>query len=353
MKSGYRPSERTAEDLDVIYNQLKELKVLEKFHPLLLQQLCYYGYYECLEKGVTLFRQGDMGTNWYTVLTGSLAVLISDTSRPKVHQDGVMLCMVGPGTSFGEGILTGKPHSVTVVTKDSTELIRVELKDFKLLWERNKQLMESAITPLSALPGLSEDMKKLNCGPHSEVEGALPNPAAPITTVEVGNCVAKHPAHSQGLFLPQGLTVQSRGQRDILSRIFVDTKFVIKLFYQFILGVTVTSHSEDRRKAVTRHCQRTGGRQSHVTVRGQEEGSHTSLLEDRRKAVTRHSEDRRKAVTRHCQRTGGRQSHVTQRTGGRQSHVTVREQEEGSHTSLSENRRKAVTRHCQRTGGRQ
>ena len=48
-----RPSERTAEDLDVIYSKLKELKVLEKFHPLLLQQLCYYGYYESLEKGVT------------------------------------------------------------------------------------------------------------------------------------------------------------------------------------------------------------------------------------------------------------------------------------------------------------
>ena len=46
-----------------------------------------------------------------------------------------MLCVVGPGTSFGEGILTGKPHSVTVVTKDTTELLRVELKDFKLLWE--------------------------------------------------------------------------------------------------------------------------------------------------------------------------------------------------------------------------
>ena len=52
-----------------------------------------------------------------------------------VCQDGVMLCVVGPGTSFGEGILTGKPHSVTVVTKDTTELLRVELKDFKLLWE--------------------------------------------------------------------------------------------------------------------------------------------------------------------------------------------------------------------------
>ncbi|XP_025095168.1 rap guanine nucleotide exchange factor 4-like isoform X2 [Pomacea canaliculata] len=192
-----RPSERTAEDLDVIHSKLKELKVLEKFHPFLLQQLCYYGFYECLEKGITLFRQGDVGTNWYTVLTGSLAVLTSDSTRPKVHQDGVMLCIVGPGTSFGEGILTGKPHSVTVVTKDTTELLRVELKDFKVLWEvsrniasspltvlssRNKQQMESAVTPLSALPCLSEDMRKLNCNQFVEPGDTIPNPAAPITT---------------------------------------------------------------------------------------------------------------------------------------------------------------------------
>lgn len=35
-----------------------------------------------------VFRQGDVGTNWYTVLTGSLAVLTSDSTRPKVHQVG-------------------------------------------------------------------------------------------------------------------------------------------------------------------------------------------------------------------------------------------------------------------------
>ncbi|XP_070212398.1 rap guanine nucleotide exchange factor 4-like isoform X2 [Littorina saxatilis] len=50
------------------------------------------------------------------------------------------------------------------------------------LHQRNKQLMESAITPLSALPSLSDDMKKLNCSQYPEPEGSLPNPAAPITT---------------------------------------------------------------------------------------------------------------------------------------------------------------------------
>ena len=48
----YRPADRTGEDLDIIYSRLKDLKAFEKFHPLLLQQICYYSYYEDLEQGV-------------------------------------------------------------------------------------------------------------------------------------------------------------------------------------------------------------------------------------------------------------------------------------------------------------
>ena len=49
---GYRPADRTGEDLDLIFARLKDLKAFEKFHPLLLQQICYYSYYEDLEQGV-------------------------------------------------------------------------------------------------------------------------------------------------------------------------------------------------------------------------------------------------------------------------------------------------------------
>ncbi|ESO82181.1 hypothetical protein LOTGIDRAFT_135052, partial [Lottia gigantea] len=99
----------------------------------------------------SVFRQGDIGTNWYTVLSGSLEVTVSETGK---KQDAVTLCILGPGTSFGESILTNKPRHATVVTRDYTELIRVEQKDFKILWERNKQLMERVLTPLSALQKL-------------------------------------------------------------------------------------------------------------------------------------------------------------------------------------------------------
>jgi len=49
----YRPTDRTSDDLDIIFSKLKDVKAFEKFHPLLLQQLCYYSYFENLEKGVT------------------------------------------------------------------------------------------------------------------------------------------------------------------------------------------------------------------------------------------------------------------------------------------------------------
>ncbi|XP_046573528.1 LOW QUALITY PROTEIN: rap guanine nucleotide exchange factor 4-like [Haliotis rubra] len=183
-----RPADRSGEDLDIIYSRLKDIKALEKFHPLLLQQICYYGYYEDLEKGVTLFRQGDVGTNWYTVLSGSLEVTVSESGNQK---DAVTLCILGAGTSFGEAILTNKPHHATVVTRDYTELIRVEQKDFKILWDRNKQLMEGVLTPLSALPldvntKRPGDMRKHTTksvySTATDIDD-LPNPAAPITAM--------------------------------------------------------------------------------------------------------------------------------------------------------------------------
>ncbi|KAF7248384.1 Rap guanine nucleotide exchange factor 4 [Varanus komodoensis] len=178
-----RPLERSSEDVDIIFTRLKEVKAFEKFHPNLLQQICLCGYYENLEKGITLFRQGDIGTNWYAVLTGSLDVKVSDTSNhqfiltttlrgneladPKVSvhdenlqglmedhimkltltkapsvcafnsdsQDAVTICTLGIGTAFGESILDNTPRHATIVTRENSELLRIEQKDFKALWE--------------------------------------------------------------------------------------------------------------------------------------------------------------------------------------------------------------------------
>ncbi|XP_057219643.1 rap guanine nucleotide exchange factor 4 isoform X3 [Malurus melanocephalus] len=139
-----RPLERSSEDVDIIFTRLKEVKAFEKFHPNLLQQICLCGYYESLEKGITLFRQGDIGTNWYAVLTGSLDVKVSDTSN---HQDAVTICTLGIGTAFGESILDNTPRHATIVTREYSELLRIEQKDFKALWEKYRQYMSGLLTP--------------------------------------------------------------------------------------------------------------------------------------------------------------------------------------------------------------
>eukprot|EP00064_Thunnus_orientalis_P000255 superscaffoldBa00000013_g255 len=132
LRCGRRPAERSGEDVDIILARLKNVKAFERFHPGLLQQICLCGFYECLEKGITLYRQGDIGTSWYAVLSGSLDVKVSETSS---YQDAVTICTLGTGTAFGESILDNTPRHATIVTREFSELLRIEQREFRSLWE--------------------------------------------------------------------------------------------------------------------------------------------------------------------------------------------------------------------------
>ncbi|CAF0731178.1 unnamed protein product [Rotaria sordida] len=142
-----RPTDRTSDDLDIIFSRLKDVKAFEKFHPLLIQQLCYYSYFENLEKGVTLFRTGDLGANWFAILSGTVDVCVP-AENGKGH---TLICTLEAGAAFGESILYDAPRNATVITSSVVMLLRVEQKDFKILWERNKQYMHGVITSLSRL----------------------------------------------------------------------------------------------------------------------------------------------------------------------------------------------------------
>lgn len=50
-------------------------------------------------------------------------------------QDAETLCTLGMGTAFGESILNDTPRHATVITSEPCQLLRVEQKDFKILWE--------------------------------------------------------------------------------------------------------------------------------------------------------------------------------------------------------------------------
>lgn len=50
-------------------------------------------------------------------------------------KDAVVICTLGTGTSFGESILDNTPRHATIVTREFTELLRIEQREFRALWE--------------------------------------------------------------------------------------------------------------------------------------------------------------------------------------------------------------------------
>ncbi|CAN9497757.1 unnamed protein product [Ophioblennius macclurei] len=139
-----RPAERSGEDVDIILARLKNVKAFKRFHPSLLHQICLCGFYECLEKGITLYRQGDIGTSWYAVLSGSLDVRVSETSS---GMDAVTICTLGTGRAFGESILDNTPRHATIVTREFSELLRIEQRAFRSLWEKYHHCMAGLLAP--------------------------------------------------------------------------------------------------------------------------------------------------------------------------------------------------------------
>ncbi|XP_070364208.1 rap guanine nucleotide exchange factor 4 isoform X2 [Equus asinus] len=113
-----RPLERSSEDVDIIFTRLKEVKAFEKFHPNLLHQICLCGYYENLEKGITLFRQGDIGTNWYAVLAGSLDVKVSETSSHQKYRQYMAGLLAPP-----YGVMETSSNNDRIPDKENTPLI--------------------------------------------------------------------------------------------------------------------------------------------------------------------------------------------------------------------------------------
>ncbi|CAL8370061.1 unnamed protein product [Arctogadus glacialis] len=184
-----RPTERSREDVDAVLARLRTLKAFERFHPSVLQQMCLRGFYEYLERGVTLYRQGDIGTSWYAVLSGSLDVKVSETAN---HQDAVTICTLGAGTAFGESVLDDRPRPATIVTRETSELLRLGQTDFRCLWGVSDRLFlyegsaESAVC-LTVLVFLLDSCPSLMC--RLQVRASAAKRLASISSLLSVSCV--------------------------------------------------------------------------------------------------------------------------------------------------------------------
>ncbi|XP_014292226.2 rap guanine nucleotide exchange factor 4-like [Halyomorpha halys] len=69
-----RPGDRSVRDVELICGRLRRLEALSRLPQQVIAHLAHHAFYEDVERGVTLFRQGDIGTSWYMILAGKVEV---------------------------------------------------------------------------------------------------------------------------------------------------------------------------------------------------------------------------------------------------------------------------------------
>ncbi|XP_062284047.1 rap guanine nucleotide exchange factor 3 isoform X2 [Scomber scombrus] len=118
------PSQRSAEDFEVIYEELLHVKAAAHLSTSVRKELAAVLVFESHAKaGTVLFSQGDKGTSWYIIWKGSVNVI--------THGKGLVTTL-HEGEDFGQlALLNDAPRAATIILReDNCHFLRVDKQDF-------------------------------------------------------------------------------------------------------------------------------------------------------------------------------------------------------------------------------
>ncbi len=98
-------------------------------------------------KGEVIFHEGDVGTALFIVRKGEVAIRLSSAEGREV-----ILALLGRGDAFGElALLDGEPRSADAVSRDETELLKLNQEDFRRFLVERPQVAMALLAVLSRM----------------------------------------------------------------------------------------------------------------------------------------------------------------------------------------------------------
>lgn len=116
--------DRSAEDLEIIYEELLHIKALSHLSNSVKRELAGVLVFESHPKaGTVLFNQGDEGNSWFIILKGSVDV--------EIFGKGIV-CSLHEGDDFGKlALVNDSPRAATIITRENNcHFLRVDKDDF-------------------------------------------------------------------------------------------------------------------------------------------------------------------------------------------------------------------------------
>ncbi|XP_064401623.1 uncharacterized protein LOC135347525 [Halichondria panicea] len=131
---------RTDEELKYIHQFTSRLKCFDRYSIHVRKELARVLYYESFKRRQVVIRQGDIGFNFYFILSGNVVVEMQEEDKKTGEKQTMIIGELGAGASFGElALLHNDRRRATIVCNEDCEFLKIDKPDYDEVLRKNHE----------------------------------------------------------------------------------------------------------------------------------------------------------------------------------------------------------------------